>query len=148
MCLQRTERLVAPRKTSHNSVTLSTDFSVLNLQLRFQAWLWPHLYGLEYPRQPSLTIQLYRTFLWPHLYGPEYPRQPSLPMQLYRAFIWEKGVPVSRVKVDLPWLFIKLFFKSFMNTKIFKSPVIFLRLSFFHSFDQYGICWVFFFLLL
>ena len=33
----------------------------------------------------------------------------ALPRQLYQAFIWEKGVPASWVKVDSPWLLIKLF---------------------------------------
>ena len=37
----------------------------------------------------------------PHLYGLGYPRQPSLPRQLYRACLYEKKiVPASRVKVE------------------------------------------------
>ena len=55
--------------------------------------------------------------LRPYLYGLGYPRQrPSLPRQLYWAFIWEKGVLASRVKVDFPWLFIKLF--NIQNSQI------------------------------
>ena len=64
------------------------------------------------------------------------PRQPSLPRQLYRAFICGKVVAANRLKVDLlnySWSFLK-----------FKSPDIFVRLSFFHSFDQCGLVLILF----